>query len=328
MISSKVRPSRLNRFAKEGNLSPQRQASDTNGTDHYGRYEAGTTPIVDDHGCDEMYHDDADDDPNVPAHPTDTDRTHNTVSLGENTQDSRPPGEFKVLPPVPAGSSDFDPVGVPRSGPDGFSDTDLDVDDLAAGPHILISPLDSGQDSHPPGDHKVPPSVSSGSTGVDPFKVDPVRPDGNNDEHDDDDAIPPRMDKDDLLPPIAISDGESDDDDLNGNDSDDDDPDDNDVLPPLAGDFDSDLEDLLCLHDAGTSVYWPPGLSEKEVRRLQRTAGDCNDKTDTALGKVSGLTPPHLAPKLHFSPPPPLRPKLLQPQQLSAARPRRRHRHR
>ena len=84
----------------------------------------------------------------------------------------------------------------------------------------------------------------------------------------------------DLLPPLGISDGESDEDDLSGNDSDDDDLDDNDVLPPLAGDFDSDLEDLLCLHDAGTSVCWPPGLSEKELRRLQRSAGGRKDKTD------------------------------------------------
>ena len=35
----------------------------------------------------------------------------------------------------------------------------------------------------------------------------------------------------------------------------------------MAGDSDSDLEDLLCLHEAGTSVCWPPGLSEKEIRR-------------------------------------------------------------
>jgi len=179
-------------------------------------------------------------------------------------------------------------LGAPRSGPDGFSDTDLDFDDLTAGPHTIISPWDKDRDPPHPDDDKVPPPVSSRSSGVDSVKVTPVGPstavkvprsgpDGLSDTDLDSEvallSVPPTsaaeegvkvtpvgpdslpdqtratavhsQESNEALPPLLLDDG-----------SDDDDLDDDDVVPPMTGDFDSDLEDLLCLHDNGTSVCW------------------------------------------------------------------------
>ena len=60
----------------------------------------------------------------------------------------------------------------------------------------------------------------------------------------------------------------------------------------MAGDDDSDLEDMLNLHDAGVSVYWQAGTSMQEARR--RTT----ERRQTQLPRPSTAQTQHR--KRHF----------------------------